>query len=81
MKNSDDFSKGKRGAVIQATPAEKETILSKARLSKWDVIDQLHSEEDIACYLEAIKAENDPALMEIALADAALARSKWGGAD
>lgn len=43
-------------------------------LSKWDVVDHLDTEEDMALYLEACLEENDPALVVAALGDIARAR-------
>ncbi len=44
------------------------------KLSAWDVIDYLSSEEDIAAYLEAAAEENDPDFMVHAIKDVARAR-------
>jgi probable addiction module antidote protein len=43
-------------------------------LKKWDVVDHLDTEEDMAFYLEACLDENDPALVVAALGDIARAR-------
>lgn len=43
-------------------------------LKKWDVVDHLDTEEDMALYLEACLDENDPALVVAALGDIARAR-------
>lgn len=43
-------------------------------LRKWDVVDHLNSEEDMALYLEACLEEDDPALVAAALGDIARAR-------
>ncbi|MBW6392029.1 addiction module antidote protein [Billgrantia antri] len=43
-------------------------------LKKWDVVDHLESEEEMALYLEACFEENDPALVAAALGDIARAR-------
>lgn len=42
--------------------------------TKWDASDYLRTEEDIAAYLNAAFEENDPALLQAALADVAKAR-------
>lgn len=44
--------------------------------TKWDVVDHLKSEEDIAAYLEAAAEENDEALTALALKNVARARAK-----
>ncbi len=46
----------------------------KTKLTKWDVIEHLKTEDDMAGYLEACRAENDPALIVAALGDIARAR-------
>lgn len=43
-------------------------------LRKWDVVDHLKTEEDMALYLEACFEEDDPALVAAALGDIARAR-------
>src|SRR5688500_4854545 len=43
--------------------------------TRWDVIDHLKTEEDIAAYLEACAEESDSALMTAALGDVARARN------
>lgn len=43
-------------------------------LRKWDVVDHLKTEEDMALYLEACFEEGDPALVAAALGDIARAR-------
>jgi probable addiction module antidote protein len=43
-------------------------------LRKWDVVDHLNTEEDMALYLEACLEEDDPALVAAALGDIARAR-------
>ncbi|MBB6158534.1 putative addiction module antidote protein [Pseudomonas sp. JAI115] len=44
------------------------------KLTKWDVVDHLKTEEDMALYLEACLEENDPALLAASLGDIARAR-------
>lgn len=44
------------------------------KLTKWDAVDHLKTEEDMAFYLEACLDENDPALLAAALGDIARAR-------
>lgn len=43
-------------------------------ISAWDAGEYLETEEDIAAYLNAVVAENDPALLQAALGDIAKAR-------
>jgi probable addiction module antidote protein len=43
--------------------------------SRWDAADHLHSEEDIAAYLDACAEEGDPKLLIAALGDIARARN------
>ena len=43
-------------------------------LRKWDVVDHLNTEEDMALYLEACLEKDDPALVAAALGDIARAR-------
>ncbi|AXY41087.1 addiction module antidote protein [Halomonas sp. JS92-SW72] len=43
-------------------------------LQKWDAVEHLGSEEEMALYLEACLEENDPALVAAALGDIARAR-------
>ncbi|MCZ0930293.1 putative addiction module antidote protein [Halomonas janggokensis] len=43
-------------------------------LRKWDVVDHLNTEEDMALYFEACLEEGDPALVAAALGDIARAR-------
>ncbi|NLC21054.1 MAG: putative addiction module antidote protein [Halomonadaceae bacterium] len=43
-------------------------------LRKWDVVDHISTEEDMALYLEACLEEDDPALVVAALGDIARAR-------
>ena len=44
------------------------------KLSKWDIVDYLDSEEAIAAYLRAAAEENDPEFMVQAINDVARAR-------
>ncbi len=44
------------------------------KLTKWEAVDHLKTEEDMAFYLEACLEENDPALLAAALGDIARAR-------
>lgn len=41
---------------------------------RWDVVEHLNSDEDMAAYLEAVLEEGDPALVTAALGDIARAR-------
>lgn len=43
-------------------------------VSKWDASEYLETEEDMAAYLNAVIAENDPALLQEAIGDIAKAR-------
>lgn len=42
--------------------------------TKWDVVDHLKTDEDIAYYLEAVFEDGDPALITAALGDVARAK-------
>lgn len=42
--------------------------------TKWDVVDYLESDEDIASFLEAVFEDGDPALITAALGDVARAK-------
>lgn len=44
------------------------------KLTKWDVVEHLNTEEDMIGYFDACLAENDPALIAAALGDIARAR-------
>ncbi|WEK30769.1 MAG: putative addiction module antidote protein [Candidatus Pseudomonas phytovorans] len=44
------------------------------KLTKWDVVDHLKTEQDMLLYLEACLEENDPTLLAAALGDIARAR-------
>ncbi|MDR1412701.1 MAG: putative addiction module antidote protein [Actinomycetes bacterium] len=46
----------------------------KANLTPYDTADYLKTEDDIAGYIDAVLAENDPALLIAALGDVARAR-------
>ncbi len=48
--------------------------MGEIKLKKWDVVEHLKTEEDMALYLEACLAEADPALIAAALGDIARAR-------
>lgn len=48
--------------------------MTEVKLSKWDAVDHLKTEEDMALYLEACLEENDPTLLAAALGDIARAR-------
>jgi probable addiction module antidote protein len=48
--------------------------MGEIKLKKWDVVEHLKTEEDMAFYLEACLAEADPALIAAALGDIARAR-------
>ncbi|MBA6098773.1 MULTISPECIES: addiction module antidote protein [Pseudomonas] len=48
--------------------------MTNIKLTKWDAVDHLKTEEGMALYLEACLEENDPALLAAALGDIARAR-------
>ncbi|MNH32186.1 hypothetical protein D3C79_926100 [compost metagenome] len=48
--------------------------MTNIKLTKWDSVDHLKTEEDMAFYLEACLEESDPALFAAALGDIARAR-------
>jgi len=48
--------------------------MTKIKLNKWDVVDYLKTEKDMAYYLEACLEEGDPMLVIAALGDIARAR-------
>jgi probable addiction module antidote protein len=48
--------------------------MTDIKLSKWDAVDHLKTQEDMAFYLEACLEENDPALLAAALGDIARVR-------
>ena len=52
--------------------------MTTIKLTKWDAVDHLKTEEDMALYLEACLEENDPALLAAALGDIARSRA-WHG--
>ena len=49
-------------------------MATKIELSAWDAADYLDTEADMALYLDAALAENDPALVAAALGDIARAK-------
>jgi len=49
-------------------------VATKIELSAWDAADYLDTEADMALYLDAALAENDPALVAAALGDIARAK-------
>lgn len=48
--------------------------MSSVKLSKWDVVEHLKTEEDMVLYFEACLEEGDPALITAALGDIARAK-------
>lgn len=48
--------------------------MKKVTFKKWDVVEHLKTDKDMALYLEACLAEGDPALVAAALGDIARAR-------
>ncbi len=47
---------------------------NKVKTTKWDPVDYLKTDEDMANYLEAAIEDNDPALISAALGDIARAK-------
>ena len=54
--------------------------MKKVTFKKWDVVEHLKTDKDMALYLEACLAEGDPALVAAALGDIARARHVASGA-
>jgi len=48
----------------------------EAKFSRYDMADYLKTEDDIAAYLDAVREDGDPALIEAARDDVARARSR-----
>jgi probable addiction module antidote protein len=48
--------------------------MRKTKTRRWNAADHLKTEDDMAAYLEAALAENDPALITAALGDIARAK-------
>ena len=48
--------------------------MKKVTFKKWDVVEHLKTDKDMALYLEACLAEGDPSLVAAALGDIARAR-------
>ena len=48
--------------------------MGKEKITNWDIVEYLESEEDMALYLEAALEENDPKLFTAALGDIARAK-------
>ncbi|MBN9132774.1 MAG: putative addiction module antidote protein [Nitrosospira multiformis] len=48
--------------------------MSTGKLRKWDVVEHLKTDEDMALYFEACLEEGDPALITAALGDIARAK-------
>ena len=48
--------------------------MSNVKLSKWDVVEYLKTEEDMVLYFEACLEEGDPTLITAALGDIARAK-------
>lgn len=48
--------------------------MGKTKTTRWDVVDHLKTDEDIANYLEAVLEDGDPALVAAALGDIARAK-------
>lgn len=59
----------------------KKRNVQKEAFTRWDAVDHLKSEADIAAYFEAALAENDPALITAVLGDIAKARGMLNLAD
>lgn len=49
--------------------------MSSVKFSRYDTVDYLKNEEDIANYLDAVMEDGDPALIAVALGDVARARN------
>ncbi|NRO98309.1 putative addiction module antidote protein [Paraburkholderia sp. NMBU_R16] len=49
--------------------------MSAAKFSRYDTVDYLKTEEEIAAYLDAVIEDGDPALIAAALGDVARARN------
>lgn len=49
--------------------------MSAAKFSRYDIVDYLKTEEEIAAYLDAVIEDGDPALIAAALGDVARARN------
>ncbi|MFN7573024.1 MAG: addiction module antidote protein [Betaproteobacteria bacterium] len=58
----------------KTTAKPTKAALQRLGVARFDVVDYLRSERDIARYMEAVLAENDPALLAAALGDVARAR-------
>ena len=48
--------------------------MAKTKTTRWDVVDHLKTDKDIANYLEAVLEDGDPALVAAALGDIARAK-------
>ncbi len=48
--------------------------MTKVKLKKWDVVEHLRTDKDMALYLEACLEDGDPKLIAAALGDIARAR-------
>ena len=51
--------------------------VSTKNLSQFNILDYLKTEEDIAGYMQAVLEDGSPELVQVALIDAELARSKF----
>jgi len=52
--------------------------VAKIRTRRWNAVEHLHDEADMAAYLEAALAEGDPRLVAAVLGDIARARGMTG---
>lgn len=50
-------------------------VMKKVKFSRYDTVDYLKNEDDIAAYLDAVMEDGDPALIAAALGDVARARN------
>lgn len=50
-------------------------MMTKVKFSRYDTVDYLKTEADIAAYLDAVTEDGDPALIAAALGDVARARN------
>jgi len=62
-------------ATLELARKLQEAAVGKITLTKWDVVDHLQTDEDMALYLEACLEEGDPVLIVAALGD--IARAAW----
>ena len=66
--DTDSSTDGKGWTLIPGT---------NIRVKPWDIIEHLRTETDISISLSVCRAEDDPALLEAALANVERARAAW----